>query len=1112
MPDECPRFYGPIGQQQGAGLLAFMLVLLVGVSYALLRDINAVTRSHRYGTATTQALQEARIALIGWAINHPVNPGTLPMPDRKESVNPNYDGDSDCYNGGPVGNNLLLGKLPWKDYPSPCIDASTVGGLRISASDTSDTSNSNKLNRSANLWYAVSVNLVYQTPDYPEISPALLDSNSGWITVRDRNGEVLDSDNDGIPDRVAFIIIDPGTALPGQDRNTSVPAVTEFLDEVTIDGATYSNADYDQDFIIYPDSDRTDDTGDSFNDRLVFVTIEELMQGVGRRVLNEVGAMLSEYQDDVGALPWLSPYTDARAAIPVIRGEVMASGSTTLVNFNADFVAAGIESGDIVLNTTDGSFAEVTNPVSQTSLTVTGLSHGVENDFDDEDEYYIVPQSAAYLTDSLSGTATAGSAGLVLEDTDKNFIRMGIKAGDVLENAMDGSSRIIAEVSTSGLRARKMDDLDTGDFDASDSYRIRSNMGTATAGSTDLILEDTNRNFVSLGINPGEVVENLTDGSFGQITDVTTTTLTVVQLSGGKDNRFTMGDLYRIPRFNAVENTRQGLLAFHQPGMVFATSMDLEWDIVVDSGDVNFDSTTFPDVDDYYADTLTSQLENFAAVGSRTFETEENFCRWSVPEVAECHSGFIENLNIDGTVTDGVDTTILTDSSADFVSDGVKRGDVVQNYDDELAAGISGTADSGSSGSILYDAATNFNSIKPYQYLIHNTTTGIRALITELIDEHTIGTKEFPNQPSAISFAAGQGFTIYTPAVAVVTNDPVSNPQVLNTTRATSYNPDFDDNAPYPEYYRIVSATKISEGQALNSTPSSTTLIDTGANFVSTGIVEGDIVENETDGSFGRITSVSATSLSATPYGGSDNQYAALDAYRIYHHYAYSRRYEFHTVFRQEQVETVTGVDTGRRTRSVCRGYAADCVSPGIPVSLDADGELSFITLRDYAADGATEVGRASYTPSVATDGSILAKGMDYYLAELSDELPGWFIRNKWYQYIYVAYSAGESPGASSVCTAGSDCLVLDIIDPDTDTAIAGIGRDDIRAMLVYTGSELSGQSQASGKIEDYLDDADNVDQDDNFEKNEKSAASNDLFRLATSCPAPNGDQLCWTR
>jgi len=146
------------------------------------------------------------------------------------------------------------------------------------------------------------------------------------------------------------------------------------------------------------------------------------------------------------------------------------------------------------------------------------------------------------------------------------------------------------------------------------------------------------------------------------------------------------------------------------------------------------------------------------------------------------------------------------------------------------------------------------------------------------------------------------------------------------------------------------------------------------------------------------------------------------------------------------------------------------------------------------------------------TDWVLHLLGEERVEPELSDELPGWFIRNKWYQYIYVAYSAGESPGASSVCTAGSDCLVLDIIDPDTDTAIAGIGRDDIRAMLVYTGSELSGQSQANGEIEDYLDDADNVDQDDNFEKNEKSAASNDLFRLATSCPAPNGDQLCWTR
>ena len=58
------------------------------------------------------------------------------------------------------------------------------------------------------LWYAVSSNLVYESPSYPFISPGLLGKSDGWITVRDGTGAILSS-------RVAFVLIAPGPALAG---------------------------------------------------------------------------------------------------------------------------------------------------------------------------------------------------------------------------------------------------------------------------------------------------------------------------------------------------------------------------------------------------------------------------------------------------------------------------------------------------------------------------------------------------------------------------------------------------------------------------------------------------------------------------------------------------------------------------------------------------------------------------------------------------------------------------------------------------------------------------------------------------------------------------------
>ena len=92
--------FKPATRQSGATLLMLMLILVMGASYILVKQLNASVRRATDGVETAKALSRAKNALMGWAINHPINPGTLPFPDRRETSNPKYDGDIDCLSPG----------------------------------------------------------------------------------------------------------------------------------------------------------------------------------------------------------------------------------------------------------------------------------------------------------------------------------------------------------------------------------------------------------------------------------------------------------------------------------------------------------------------------------------------------------------------------------------------------------------------------------------------------------------------------------------------------------------------------------------------------------------------------------------------------------------------------------------------------------------------------------------------------------------------------------------------------------------------------------------------------------------------------------------------------
>jgi len=560
---------------------------------------------------------------------------------------------------------------------------------------------------------------------------------------------------------------------------------------------------------------------------------------------------------------------------------------------------------------------------------------------------------------------------------------------------------------------------------------------------------------------------------------------------------------------------------------------------------------------------------------------DEGACVWSVPDVAECYASYTsENINISGTVTAGTNTPVIIDALATFDTDGVKRGDIVQNYDDEfpLVPAVSGTADEGgttgtatvgsnlllledttkdfvvmginvgddvnnlidgSSGIVesvtvdsiivssltggaendfddlenyeilhseLFDAAATFitNGIEAYNHMVFNTTTGVRAVITDVIDENTLDTVELANQVSPITFATGDNYTIYTPGIVVVAS--YDSPTQVTTTQTGVYNPDFDLlPGPYEEYYRILPAANSYAGNATADTDADgLTLEDTsGVNFIDEGITVGDIIENDFDDSlgnncFGEIIAVTATQITvAALYGGATNTFDVGEDYVIYHDYVYSRTHEFHTLFSGDQV---TGTSSEKRIRDVCLNYLLDdCANIDPNQDFSGNGGKPLITVRDFGKDGVTEVGRAFFTPgkevaipASITEGSLKVSNIDYYLSEAVGEIPGWFITNKWHQLVGIVYSAGDSPNGGATCTVGADCLTL---------TSGGVPNNNKRALVVSAGEPLAAQDRTSGSASDYYED-ENIDAgDDDYQTGDITGTFNDQVRVLDTSP-----------
>lgn len=315
-------------RQRGVVLLSLMLIVMAAASFLLLKGLNEHARniSGVNGTNTRAVLKEAKASLIGYALSYPEKhsgakgPGRLPCPDYHYVTGGSDNiGQSDSCS---LGSGTETGLFPFHT---------------IDANEMFDGSGSR-------LWYAVSDNHR---------------ANAGGVVNSDTEGTLSVDD---LHDVVA-VIIAPGAALEGQNRNTSDP--TELYN-----ASHYLEAEN----ASTGDNLFTNITNNYVNDQMITITRAELMSVVENRVLNTVSKAMNRYfedpdEDDISgvdpdcavsepecdnAYPWLSPFGNPSlsdfASSPGTREghlPVVANGRpfSTSLNFNWDVPADGTVSG-----------------------------------------------------------------------------------------------------------------------------------------------------------------------------------------------------------------------------------------------------------------------------------------------------------------------------------------------------------------------------------------------------------------------------------------------------------------------------------------------------------------------------------------------------------------------------------------------------------------------------------------------------------------------------------------------------------------------------------------------------------------------------------------------
>ena len=166
------------------------------------------------------------------------------------------------------------------------------------------------------------------------------------------------------------------------------------------------------------------------------------------------------------------------------------------------------------------------------------------------------------------------------------------------------------------------------------------------------------------------------------------------------------------------------------------------------------------------------------------------------------------------------------------------------------------------------------------------------------------------------------------------------------------------------------------------------------------------------------------------------------------------------------------------RARAYSFGSAAPSAAEPLPAAVSGA----------FAGDGSAVMSASAALPDaprrwyyVTMEQSVLA---DHPLLDAEDPVTGWFVRNQWYRVVYYA-AVPSCAGNPSACLS----------------VTTGTATRPARAIMVLAGRGLGGAARPSGKLEDYLDSAENRDHDRSFEQLPVGARHNDRIVVVDAGP-----------
>ena len=375
----------------GFVLLLILLTILVigGVSVLALIASRSSSQARTAESAQRSAavLNDAKAALLAYVIQRTdgglgTRLGSLPTPDIVDAT-----GNAIQYDGTTI---LPVPPLPGvnsSDLTHRCLSSATSTGFPAVLPGTMATSPNQRClgkfpwrdlelnlgNADANdplgyvPWLAISANLHHwdnclkrvnsDLANWPAAGGTTCPSADNtlpypWLTVVDATGAVL-LDKNGAPQKIAAVLIAPGAPIQtfgrNQNRTPAAPGFpADYLDAIelplgcsTACTVTFDNANLSNTFIQIPpgthypaNAQNTKLAGTpiaTFNDQLVYVTVDEIVEALEQRVLAEMKSSLLAFKDKVATPSGLMGMPAAAPFSTPINDSVNASSKGKLV-------------------------------------------------------------------------------------------------------------------------------------------------------------------------------------------------------------------------------------------------------------------------------------------------------------------------------------------------------------------------------------------------------------------------------------------------------------------------------------------------------------------------------------------------------------------------------------------------------------------------------------------------------------------------------------------------------------------------------------------------------------------------------------------------------------